>query len=98
MIEADRARRSLEIRYIQLYFWIYCLMCLNGTYLNLFLKRESGLTGTQIGFLSGSLSAAGVILTPLIGLRFDASRRRPAFLSNLALLAGLAFCLYMLPV
>ena len=98
MIEADRARRSLELRYIQLYFWIYCLMCLNGTYLNLFLKRESGLTGTQIGFLSGSLSAAGVILTPLIGLRFDASRRRPAFLSNLALLAGLAFCLYMLPV
>lgn len=94
----DAAKRALELRYIQLYFWIYCLMNLNGTYLNLYLKREGGLTGTQIGMLSGMLSAAGVLLTPLIGLTFDASRRKPAFLAALSLLAGAAFSLYALPV
>lgn len=95
---AEGERRGLERRFIQIYFWVFWLMCLNGTYLNLFLKRESHFTGTQIGALSGVLSATGVFLTPLIGLWFDASRDRPKFLAMLALVAGAAFLFYSLPV
>ena len=49
---APREGRSLELRFIQLYFWMYWLLCINGTYLNLYLKREAGLTGTQIGVVT----------------------------------------------
>lgn len=87
---------SLEYRFIQLYFWLFWLQCIHGTYLNLFLKREQGLTGTDIGTLSAIYAGAGVILSPLIGTRFDASHRKPVFLAMLALLAGSAFCLFSL--
>ena len=90
--------RSLELRFIQIYLWTYCLQNINGTYLNLYLKKAAGFTGTQIGILSGVLFAAGIFLTPLIGLRFDHSRRRQAFISWLAVLAGASFCAYALPV
>lgn len=97
MTEAE-AKRSLEKRFIQIYFWLYWLQCINTTYLNLYLKTVSGLNGTQIGILSGVLFAVGIFLTPLIGLRFDHSHRRPAFLSGLAVLAGASFCAYSLPI
>jgi len=70
-MEPDRASRSVERRFIHLYFWMYWLMCINGTYLNLFLKREAGFSGTQIGYLGSVLSLTSVMLTPLIGMRFD---------------------------
>jgi len=92
------SQRSLELRFIQIYFWTYWLQNINTTYLNLYLKKASGLTGTQIGILSSVLFAAGIFLTPLIGLRFDHTRNRPRFLSMLAILAGASFCAYALPV
>jgi len=90
--------RSLESKFIHLYFWVYWLQCLNGTWLNLYLNRITGFSNTQIGILSSIFMMSGVFLTPLIGIRFDASRRRPAFLAGLALLAGVSFCLYAFPV
>ena len=98
MMDKTRENRSLELRFIQLYFWIYWLQCINGTYLNLYLNKVSGFSGTQIGILSGVFSASGVVLSPLIGIRFDGSRKRPAFLAVLALLTGAAFCVYAAPV
>jgi PPP family 3-phenylpropionic acid transporter len=98
MTTGDGENRSLERRFIQLYFWIYWLQCINGTYLNLYLKKVSGFSGTEIGILSGVFSAAGVVLSPLIGIKFDSSRRRPGFLATLAVLAGVSFCLYAAPV
>ncbi len=87
---------TLESRFVQLYFWLFWLQCIHGTYLNLFFKREHGLTGTEIGTLSAIYAGAGVVLSPLIGTRFDASHRKPWFLAGLALLAGGAFCLMAL--
>ncbi len=86
--------RSLELKFVQLYFWVYCLQVLNTTWLNLYLSQVTGFTNTQIGILSSIFMLSGVALTPLIGLRFDASRRRPAFLAGLAVISGLSFCLY----
>ena len=97
-MEPESSSRKLELRFIQLYFWMYWMLFINGTYLNLFLKREVGLTGTQIGMLAGTLSISSMLLTPLIGIRFDHSKHRPAFLAALALLAGAAFCTYSTPV
>lgn len=73
-------------------------MCINGTYLNLFLKREAGFTGTEIGYLAGTLSITSLLLTPLIGIRFDHATNRPAFLAGLVFVAGGAFCAYASPV
>ncbi len=87
---------TLESRFIHLYFWLFWLQCIHGTYLNLYFKREQGLSGTEIGTLSAIYATAGVILSPLIGTRFDASRRKPRFLAGLALVAGAAFCLMSL--
>ncbi len=98
MTEPESSPRSLEWRFIQLYFWMYWLLAINGTYLNLYLKREAGFTGTQIGNLGGTLSISAMLLTPLVGIRFDHARHRPAFLAGLALLAGAAFWAYALPV
>ena len=94
----DEEQRGLERRFIQLYFWVYWLQSLNGTWLNLYLNQVTGYSKTQIGILSSIFMMSGVLLTPMIGLRFDVSRRRPAFLAGLALLAGFAFCLYAFPV
>lgn len=87
---------TLESRFVQLYFWLFWLQCIHGTYLNLYFKREQGLSGTDIGTLSAIYAMAGVVLSPLIGTRFDASRRKPRFLAGLALIAGAAFCLMWL--
>src|SRR5687767_13210209 len=87
---------TLAARFIHLCFWLFWLQCIHGTYLNLYFKREQGLSGTEIGTLSAIYAMAGVILSPLIGTRFDASRRKPRFLAGLALVAGAAFCLMSL--
>jgi PPP family 3-phenylpropionic acid transporter len=96
MNEPDSQARGLELKFINLYFWVFWLQCIQGTYLNLFLKRN-GLTGTEIGILGAAASVVGVLVTPFIGVRFDCSPRRPAFLSQLALLAGASFALYAFP-
>ncbi|MEK7474828.1 MAG: MFS transporter [Candidatus Coatesbacteria bacterium] len=90
--------QGLEMKFIQLYFWVYWLQCLNGTWLNLYLNQVTGYSKSQIGYLSSIFMMSGVVLTPLIAIRFDVSRKRPAFLAALALLAGFTFCLYTLPV
>jgi predicted MFS family arabinose efflux permease len=84
---------TLESRFTRLYFWVFWLQCIHGTYLNLWFKREQGMTGTHIGTISAVYAMAGVLLSPLIATRFDASRRKPAFLAALAVVAGVAFCL-----
>jgi len=98
MTDQRDASEGIERKFIQLYFWVYWLQCLNGTWLNLYLNQVTGYSKTQIGFLSSIFMMSGVLLTPLIGIRFDVSRRRPAFLAGLALLAGFTFCLYAFPV
>jgi PPP family 3-phenylpropionic acid transporter len=96
MDDGKGATRGLELKFINLYFWVFWLQCTQSTYLNLFLKRN-GLTGTEIGILGSASSLIGVLVTPFIGVRFDCSPRRPAFLARLALLAGASFALYAFP-
>jgi len=92
----NSATRGLELKFINLYFWVFWLQCIPGTYLNLFFKRH-GLSGTEIGILGAAASVVGVLVTPFIGVKFDCSPRRPAFLARLALIAGVSFALYAFP-
>lgn len=85
--------RKLELRFINLYFWMFWLQCIHGTYLNLFLKRQ-GFSGTDIGITTSVFALTGVLVTPFIGLKFDRSSNRPAFLVGLTLLAGISFTAY----
>jgi predicted MFS family arabinose efflux permease len=88
----------LERRFNGLYFWSYWLLGIHMTFLNLWLKRE-GLSGTAIGTLSAVMSGVAILFTPILGPRFDASRRQPGFLALLAVLSGLfyAFFAFHLP-
>jgi len=84
---------SLEHRFNSLYFWSYWLLGIHMTFLNLWLKR-SGLSGTDIGVLSAVMSVVAILFTPLLGPRFDSSRRQPAFLALLAVMAGIFYSVF----
>lgn len=68
-----------------------------GTFLFLYLRRR-GFTGTDIGILGATSALTGLMITPLIGVRFDSSHHRPRFLAGLAVSCGLAFVAYSLPL
>ena len=91
MVAAEISPRKLELRFIRLYFWLFWLQCIYHTYLNLYLKRQ-GFTGTDIGVMGAAVALTGVLVMPFLGVKFDASNKRPAFLAGLAVLAGMAFC------
>ena len=82
--------RPLERRFNNLYFWSYWLLGIHMTFLNLWLKRQ-GLSGTEIGSLTAVMSIVAILFTPILGPRFDASRRQPLFLATLAALSGLFY-------
>jgi len=85
--------RQLERRFNSLYFWSYWLLGIHMTFLNLWLKRE-GLSGTAIGTLSAVMSVVAILFTPVLGPRFDASRRQPSFLAWLAVLSGVFYSFF----
>ena len=93
MPDTAQAHRPLERRFNALYFWSYWLLGIHMTFLNLWLKR-GGLTGTEIGTLSAVMSIVAIIFTPLLGPKFDASRRQPAFLATLAVIAGAFYTMF----
>jgi len=85
--------RPLERRFNSLYFWSYWLLGIQMTFLNLWLKRE-GLSGTAIGALAAVMSAVAIVFTPILGPRFDSSRRQPSFLALLCVLSGLLYAVF----
>ena len=78
---------SVPARFNNLYFWIYCMVAIGGMYLNLSFRRR-GLSGVEIGAIGAVISITSVVITPLLGIRFDSAANRPAFMSVLFLLAG----------
>lgn len=93
MAAATVSSRKLELRFIGLYFWLFWLQCIYHTYLNLYLKRQ-GFTGTDIGVMGAAVALTGVLVMPFLGVKFDASNKRPAILASLTVLAGVAFVLF----
>jgi len=81
---------SVPARFNNLYFWIYCMVAIGGMYLNLSFRRR-GLSGVEIGAIGAVISITSVVITPLLGIRFDSAANRPAFMSVLFLLAGAFF-------
>lgn len=93
MPESVSGHRPLERRFNGLYFWSYWLLGIHMTFLNLWLNRH-GMSGTDIGVLSAVMSVVAILFTPVLGPRFDASRRQPAFLALLSVLAGLFYLVF----
>ncbi len=96
-LTSPSSQRWLGLRFVSIYFWTFWLQCIMGTFLFLYLRRR-GFTGTDIGILGATSALTGLLVTPLIGIRFDSSHNRPRFLAGLAVGCGLAFISYSLPL
>ncbi len=88
---------SQRFRLNGLYFFGYLMMGFQVLYLNLYLRRK-GFSGTEIGTIWALFTLAGILLTPLIGSRFDRLGRPGGLLAGLAAGSAFFFCFYSLPL